>query len=200
MITRRSLAGVLVALVSITALSTPASAHKLRIRGEAVEVADSDLAVTPTRDWNKLSKTIGKLTETWTLDGEQLNDVTFFGGIESGKPLMKEYDKKRDPLPKFRKDMLLVEIPELLEGTYRSHKAIGTFQLLSSEPISFLDHDGVLFEYAYTDADELTRAGEARAAIIDNKLYMITFDAPRLHYFERAIGEFRALADSARLQ
>lgn len=41
--------------------------------------------------------------------------------------------------------------------------------------------------------------GEARAAIIGGKLYMITFEAPRLSYFGRAISDFKALADSAKL-
>lgn len=193
-------AGISVAFISFAALPTVANAHKLRAKGGTASVANSDLVVTPNRDWNKLGSKIGKSTESWTLDGEQLNDVTFFGGIESGNPLVKERDKKRDPLPKFGKDMLLIEIPELLEGTYRAYKKIGSFQLLSTEPISFLDHDGVSFQFSYVDDDELTRDGEARASIIDGKLYMIAFEAPRLHYFERAINEFRAIADSARRQ
>ena len=29
---------------------------------------------------------------------------------------------------------------------------------------------------------------------------MLTFDAPRLHYFDRTVGDFRALADTATLR
>ena len=94
--------------------ATTALAHKLHKQGEAAVVAGSPLTVTPSRDWNQLSARIGKNTETWTLDGEQLNDVTFFGGIEPGKPLVKEKSKKREPLPKFTKSTLLAEVPELL--------------------------------------------------------------------------------------
>ncbi len=179
---------------------SPAQAHKLHARGVAVTVAGSTVTVTPTRDWNRLSGSIGKATERWTLDGGQLNDVTFFGGIAPGMPLVKERSKKRDPLPKFTKDTLLVEIPELLEGTYRTYKDLAAFQTLSAEPVTFLGHDGVVFSYEFTDTDQLTRRGEARATIIDGKLYMITFDAPRLSYFGKVAGDFRALADSARLR
>lgn len=185
---------------SILLLAAPAAAHKLRLRGEAVKVADSGITVTPSRDWNRLDAKAGKNTETWTLDGEQLNDITFFGGIEAGKPLVKERDKKRDPLPKFTTTTLLIEIPELLEGTYRTHKQIGAFRLLSTEPVKFLEHDAVSFTYEYVDADLLTRRGEARASIINGKLYMITFDAPRLHYFDRGLSDFRALVTSASLR
>lgn len=190
----------LAAVISIGCMAAPASAHKLREKGETFEVADSAVTVTPSRDWNRLSGKIGKRTETWTLDGEQLNDVTFFGGIDAGEPLVKERSKKRDPLPKFTSSTLLIEVPELLEGTYRTYKDLAAFELLTIEPGTFLGADGVRFTYEYTDFDRLTRKGEARAAIIDGKLYMVTFDAPRLHYFDRTIDDFRALADTARLQ
>jgi hypothetical protein len=191
---------VALALTSLALTVSPASAHKLREKGVEFDVADSNVMVTPARNWNRLDVKVGKRTETWTLDGEQLNDVTFFGGIEPGAPLVREKNKKRDPLPKFTKGTLLIEIPELLEGTYRTYKQIAAFQLLSTEPQKFLGQDGVMFTYQYTDAEGLTRKGEARAAIVASKLYMITYDAPRLHYFARSIDDFRAVASSARLR
>jgi len=188
------------ALLAMVALSAaPAGAHKLRAKGEAVRVADSAFTVTPGRDWNRLSGKPGKNAETWTLDGGQLNDLTFFGGIEPGKPLVKERHKKKAPLPKFGKATLLVELPELLEGTYRAYKKIGAFRTLATAPSKFLGQDGVTFTYEFTDQDEITRKGEAVAAIVGGKLYMVSFDAPRLHYFDRGIGDVRALVSTARL-
>lgn len=180
--------------------AVPAAAHKLRDAGETVKVAGSDITVTPPRDWNRLNGKIGKRTETWTLDGEQLNDLTFFGGIEAGDPLVKERSKKHDPLPKFTTSTLLIEVPELLEGTYRTYKDLAAFQVTKVEPGTFLGSEGVHFAYEYTDQDQLTRKGEARAAIVDGKLYMLTFDAPRLHYFDKTLGDFRALADTAKFR
>src|SRR3546814_4059309 len=101
-----------ISTAAILLLASPAAAHKLRVSGEAVAVADSGVTVTPGRDWNRLDAKAGKNTETWTLDGEQLNDVTFFGGIEAGKPLVKERDRKRDPLPKFTSSTLLIRSEE----------------------------------------------------------------------------------------
>jgi hypothetical protein len=187
-------------LLPLLLSATSAFAHKLHKQGEATAVAESTLTVTPSRDWNQLGVRIGKNTETWTLDGEQLNDVTFFGGIEAGKPLVKEKSKKREPLPKFTKTTLLAEVPELLERTSRAYKGSGSFQVTSVEPMRFLDNDGVSFSYEFTDEDQLTRKGEARAAIIRGKLYMITFEAPRLSYFGKVISDFRALADTAKLR
>jgi hypothetical protein len=188
------------ALAVVLMSATPACAHKLHERNVAVSVADSGLTVTPSRDWNQLNGRIGKNTETWTLDGGQLNDVTFYGGIAAGAPLVKERDKKHAPLPKFTSETLLVEVPELFERTYRAYKTIASFSLISTEPARFAGQDGVRFTYAYSDDDQLTRQGEARAAIVGGKLYMISFDAPRLNYFGRIVGDFQAIADSATLR
>jgi hypothetical protein len=176
-----------------------AQANAYREKGKAAEVAGSGLTVTPPRDWNRLDAKPGKFAEVWTLDGEQLNDVTFYGGVEPGKPLINEQDKKRAPLPKFTAKTLLIEGPELLEGTYRAYKQIGSFAVTGSKPDSFAGHQGVHFSYEFTDADNLPRKGEARAALVAGKLYMATFDAPRLHYFEKAQSDFQALIATAKL-
>lgn len=191
-------AGMAAALALLTAAPS-ALANAYREKGKAVQIADSPLTVTPSRDWNKLSGKPGKFAETWTLDGEQLNDITFYAGVESGAPLLREQNRKRAPLPKFTAAMLLAEVPELLEGTYRALKNIGDFTIASSGPRQFLGHDGVTFTYAYLDADQLPRRGEAVATIIDRRLYMVTFDAPRLHYFDRTIADYRDLVAATTL-
>jgi hypothetical protein len=183
----------------ILGIASGAFANAYRESGKLAKVGDSGIVVTPARDWNRLDLKPGKFAEVWTLDGEQLNDVTFYGGVVSGQPIVREHNKKRNPLPKFRSDALLIEIPELLEGTYRAYKRIGNFTLINSKPSQFLGQNGVHFSYDYTDQDGLPRKGEARAAIVSKKLYMVTFDAPRLHYFDRALADYRALADTARL-
>lgn len=193
------LVAVLAATLIVALLPPAAMAHKLRAQGVAVTIADSPLTVTPGRDWNRLDGNIGKHTETWTLDGGQLNDLTFFAGIEPGKPLVRERSKKREPLPKFSISTLLVELPELFEATYRSAKQLADFRVTDVQPARFLGQEGVMFAYEYVDGDELTRMGEAHAAIIDGRLYMISFDAPRLHYFARNIDDFRRIVRSARM-
>lgn len=66
-------------------------------------------------------------------------------------------------------------------------------------PGSFLGHAGVAFTYLVTDSEGLVRKGEARAAIVDGRLYLVTFDAPRLHYFDQSAEDARALMGSATL-
>ncbi len=191
-------------LLTLAALvASPILAHGYRERGKPVAVAGDTITVTPGSDWNQLSGKAGKpgkKAEVWTLDGEQLNEVTFYGGIAPGEPLIREHDKKGKPLPKYTRETLLVEIPELVETTYRTDRQLGSFTVTESKPERFLGTDGIRFTYAYVDDDSLPRRGEARAALIKGLLYMATFDAPRLHYFDKAAPSFRSLADSAKLR
>ena len=197
----RMTTGKILAALTLAALaSSPSFAgNALREKGKLAVISGSSLGVTPPRDWNRLGFSPGKKTEIWTLDGEDLNDVTFFAGIEPGQPLVREVSKKRKPLPKFTKETLLVEVPELLEGTYRASKDIATFAMSDAKPDRFLGHDGIRFTYDYVDDDELPRRGEARATLINGLLYMATFSAPRLHYYDRTLEDFHALTDAAKL-
>ncbi len=188
----------LIAVVML--LASPAGANAYREKGKPVAIAGSLMTVTPSRDWNLLSIKPGKKAETWTLDGEQLNEVTWYGGIAPGEPLVRETSKKRKPLPKVTRETLLVELPELLEATYRSEKNIGTFKIVASSPDQFIGQPGIRFAYEYVDNDNLPRKGEARAVLVKGLLYMATFDAPRLHFFDRSLADFVALTDSAKLQ
>lgn len=189
------------ALLAVALIASPAIAgNAYREKGKAVAVSDTPLLVTPARDWNRLGISAGKRTEIWTLDGEDLNDVTFFAGIEPEKPLVRETDRKHKPLPRFTKETLLAELPELLEGTYRASKGLATFTVSGAAPERFLGQEGIRFTFEYVDEDDLRRKGEARATIVKGLLYMATFTAPTLHYYDRTLTDFRALADSAKLQ
>lgn len=158
------------------------------------------MTITPSRDWNQLSKSIGSHAEVWTLDGELLDAITFIGGITAGQSLIRERSKKRDPLPKFETSTLAAEIPELWERTIRASKGITTFTMTSAEPAQLMGHAGVSFSYEYADEDHLVRKGEARAAIIDDHLYMITYEAPRLGFFDKYVKDFREMANTATLR
>ncbi len=174
-------------------------AHTLHPKDQTTNVAQSSMSVTPTRDWNQLSKKIGKNAEMWTLDGELLDEITFIAGVEAGQPLVKERSKKRDPLPKFERSTLTAELPELWERTLRASKGIKSFTVVSVEPARFLENSGVKFTFEYADDDNLVRNGEGYATIAESKLYLIAFEAPRLGYFKKYLGDFENIAASARI-
>ncbi|MDJ0275367.1 hypothetical protein QLH51_00915 [Sphingomonas sp. 2R-10] len=187
------------ALSAAALLAMPVAANGYREKGKVATIAGSTLSVTPPRDWNLLSIRPGKKAETWTLDGERLNEITWYAGIKPDEPLIRETSRKHKPLPRLKRATLIAEIPELLEATYRTERSVADFQLTSATPDPFLGQPGIRFTYAYVDTDHLPRRGEARAALIGGRLYLATFDAPRQHFFDRSLADFRALTDAAKL-
>ncbi len=190
----RSLAFVLTLLWSSTAF-----ANQLIPANRQVTVAKSVLEVTSARDWNKLNARPGRQSETWTQDGELLNDLSFYGAIANDRTLFREVDRKNRPLPRFKGTMLLTDIPALLESSYRIARDTNIFTIDSSEPRQIAGRDGISFAYSFIGPDELRRTGEASALIVKGQLYMVTFEAPTLHYFARDVAAYRQIVDSLKL-
>lgn len=193
--------GMLAAAALAVATPGPALAGwKVMPAGQAAAVAKSGLKVTPQSAWNRSSARPSKKGESWTLDGMLLNELRFFAGIAPGESLVKERNKKDKPLPKFSAQMLAPDIVQYFEATQRIVLGTSLFEVDSVEPATLAGHQGVRFTYHYAvQGDELRRNGEARAAIIGGKLYLIDFSAPALHYFDANIAEVRTLMDGAKL-
>lgn len=179
-----------------------ASGYALAPAGEPRAVARSKLTVTPPSAWNRLGSVAGpgKNAELWTLDGPTLNDITFYGGIADDRTLFREVDRRDRPLPRFQATMLPPDVAQLLETSYRVALGTALFTLGTLEPATFAGQSGFRFTYSYTVQDEeVRRLGEATGAILDGQLYLVTFEAPAVHYFEKSLPDYRAIIASARL-
>jgi hypothetical protein len=187
--------------IAALALSSPAIAgFKLMPTGKAQPVGKLGLSVTPPNDWNRLGAKIGRNAESWTLDGLSLNDLSFYAGIEQGRTLFREFDKKNRPLPKFAASMLPTDIVSLFEGSYRVAAGTSLFEIGKVEPATFAGKPGVHFTYSFVQqGEEVRRNGEGTGAIIGGKLYLITFEAPIIHYFDRDIARYHDLVSTARV-
>lgn len=182
-------------------MAAPAWAgFSLMMPNQTVPIGKSILKVTPDIQWNRLGRRIGRNAESWTLDGLTLNDITFYGGIESGKPLFREVDKINRPLPQFSATMLAPDVTQLFEGSYRIANDTSLMTIDAIEPARFAGRDGFRFTYSFIlQRDEVKRKGEAIGALVDGKLYMITFEAPEIFYFSRDVEHFRVIAATAKL-
>lgn len=164
----------------------------------ATPASPASLAVVPSQDWNQLSTRPGKAAQAWTIDGMSLNEVAFFVGIADDQALLKEINKTDKPLPRFSSTMLAPDVAQLFEQTYRLVTDTSLFAIDSIEPAPFAGHDGFRFTYHYAVKDEeVKRKGEAAGAIVDGKLYLITYAAPALHYYDRDLAAYRAIVESA---
>jgi len=189
-----------VAAVCVIASSVSVGANSLVAPGMRSGIAKSKLSATSAGEWNRLSRVDGKNVEVWTADGDALNKVTFYGGIESGKPLVKETDQKHHPLPKISPTILITDIPSLLETTYRSLGAVNQMNVGEEAPATLAGRKAIRFAYTLTRSDdEVRRKGEGIGALVDGKLYLVTYEAPALHFFEKDVQRYRELAASLSL-
>lgn len=194
--------GLLVAAaVLAAAIASPALAGwKLVPHAQPIAVAKGTLTVTPGEDWNRQSSRPIPKGELWTLDGLGLNELYFVSGLIPGETIYKDTKKKDRPLPQFRAGAQLTDIPELFESSNRVVLNTSMFQITGVEPTTLGGQPGVKFAYEYAvEGSPLTRKGIAAGTISAGKLYLISFTAPSIHYFERDKARVEALMASARI-
>ena len=171
------------------------------VRAREVRVGDHSLAVTPPREWNKVSARVFtdiRDVEDWTQNGPYLDGISFVTGLKDGKALV--YQRSRDDrqVPKFRSNMTPPEIAAMVESLFRVRGGAVEFTTTSLAPRPFLGANGFQYDFQHLDSDEVRRRGRAVAAVVDGKLYLILFDAARSHYFNALLPDFEAIVSSAR--
>ena len=171
------------------------------------------LLVKPDRKWNHIDESMVKtlksqgslsdIYDVWTTEGLPLDQLRFYVGIGAGQPLanlavdVKETERKSlSAQPR----MTAEQIAELVEAIY-IHRD-GQFKLLKLAPVTFAGLSGVRMEYSYIERkNELELLGLAYGAMdnTSNRLYLMTFDAPKLHYYAKLAPSVDRIAQSARL-
>lgn len=190
-----------IAVAAILMFASPVVAHKVIEPGLNAKIAKGAFSASPDSRWNRLQQRDGEYQETWTIDGDKLNRVVFYGGVPVGEPLLKERDKKRDPLPQVSGNMLLPDVPVLLERTYRTKYGIAIMSIGKQEPAALGGRPAIAFEYQFIDPEyEVETKGEAIATLDEGRLYLVAFEAPSVYYFDRDIQKFRDLALTVKLK
>ena len=157
------------------------------------------MTLSPSSDWNQGGSVLAKPGVSWTHDGFDLNAFEVFPGVPAGKPLYKERSRKNNPMPKFDPTLLLPELADFFERSFRAGKGVTDFTVEASDPAPFAGGQGLEVHYRYSlPNDELVRRGVARLAVVDKKLYAATFYAPEVHYFAAGLPEAKSLMDKAR--
>ena len=172
------------------------------VRVKEVRVGDNSMAVTPPREWNRISARLFtdiRAVEDWTQNGPYLDGISFVTGLKDGKALV--YQRSRDDrqVPKFRSNMTPPEIAAMIESLFRVRGSAVDFKTLALAPRPFMGHNGFQYDYEHLDGDEVRRKGRAVGAVVDGKLYLILFDAARSHYYNALLPDFEAVVGSARL-
>ena len=171
------------------------------VRVKEVRVGDDSLAVTPPREWNRISASLFvdiNAVEDWTQNGPYLDGISFVTGLKDGKTLVRQRSRDDRQVPKFRSNMTPPEIAAIIESLFRVRGGAVDFKMTALVPRPFLGANGFQYDYEHLDSDEVRRRGRAVGAVIDGRLYLILLDAARSHYFNASLPDFEAIVSSAR--
>lgn len=188
-----SLSGAVVLVMA----STGVHANSLIAPGPHAQIAKSSIVASPDGEWNKLSFSGGPNVEVWTRDGDNLNKVSFFGGVAAGMPIYRDTAKKKAPLPTVDGAMLLPDIPVLLESTYRARYQVNRMSIDSQDVTAIGGRQAIRFTYSYVrDEDGVERQGEAVGTMVNKKLYLVTYEAPKIYYFGRDLEAYHKIVNT----
>jgi hypothetical protein len=171
------------------------------VRAQEVRVGDDSVAVTPPREWNRISASLFQDiadVEDWTQNGPYLDGISFVTGLKDGKALVRQRSRDDRQVPKFRSNMTPPEIAAMIESLFRVRGGTIDFTTTSLAPRPFLGANGFQYDFDHLDSDEVRRRGRAVGAVVDGKLYLILLDAARSHYFDASLPDFEAVVKSAR--
>ena len=174
------------------------------VRTRSTSVGDGSMAVTPPREWNRISSTWVlddiRAVEDWTLNGPYLDSMSFVTGLRTGRYIIRQQRRDAQQVPKFREDMTAPEITAMLESFYRVKAGTVDLKTTSLQPRQLMGYPGFQWDFDHLDQDEVWRRGRVVGAVIGGRLYLVLFDAARMHYFANAVGDFEAVVNSARLR
>ena len=171
------------------------------VRVKEIRVGDNSVAVTPPREWNKISVSLFQDiadVEDWTQNGPYLDGISFVTGLKDGKALVRQRSRDDRQVPKFRANMTPPEIAAMVESLFRVRGSAVDFRTTALAPRPFLGANGFQHDFEHLDSDEVWRRGRVVGAVVDGRLYLILFDAARSHYFSASLPDFEAIVRSAR--
>jgi hypothetical protein len=150
--------------------------------------------VQPQVEWNRRSDPAG---EVWTLHGEALDSLLLTSGLPDGDPLFRPPNVK--DLPSFRSGMSENEVMEFVVDSLARTGAMRV-EAANLRPASFGGRPGLRFELSYATPEGLEMQGLASAAVVDGRLYLVLFRAPRQHYFGAASEHVDRLIESIEMR
>jgi hypothetical protein len=158
--------------------------------GEALEVTSDGR-------WNRIDPpgSEADADELWTADGVTLDMILFYVGVADGKPLGRDGGAEE---PVFRAGMLPNEVVELYAATLARDGA--RFRLERLAPARFGGADGFLFEHTTTPRAGVQLRGRAYGAVVDGRLYLLSYSAPQAHFYAKHLAAVEALAASAKIR
>lgn len=189
--------------IGTTLLLSGCQYYTLAAAGQPIEVANR-LTVTSPIDWSR--HTAGN-SETWTVDGPALQELTFFADVEDGKPLapdsfwlnLQRTTKKEGNPPTFRSSMDALEVADLVRETF-DRNGLEKFAFTNVRPQTFGTVGGFRFDFSFVTQKGLQKRGLARGAVVDGMLNIAIYTGTKEYYFERYTGEVEQILSTLNIK
>lgn len=137
----------------------------------------------------------GKPAQLLTVDGTVLNSVYLYSDLKEGDSLMKE--RKRDnPVPKFTTDLSELELVEFLADSLERGHGLLDVQTMNVEPSSFKGAEAIQFDFTALNENGLKISGSSLLGVEDEKLNIVLYMAPTIHYYGKLKGDVSAMMTS----
>lgn len=137
--------------------------------------------------WNRIAE---GSRESWTKDGPLLQTLAFQVDIEEGENIFQREGAEDGPgskylnMPTYRKGMTEPEIGEMILASISQFGATNA-RSLGLNPAAFGGRSGFRMEIDYTDTDGLDKRMLVFGHNAGDRMHLIVYTAPNLHFFER---------------
>jgi hypothetical protein len=181
------------------ALLATGCAQVTKVSTGAVTVRER-LLVDVAEPWNQFERGLNPMAASWTNEGLFVDTLQFFVGIKDGGLIAPTPSEPKGVAPLvFKSSMKPAEVATLFQNLWARDGS--TFSVDRIEPHNWLGGEGFRVEFSVVRrADEVKLLGVAWGAIRGGELFIISFTAPRLHFFDRYRPRAEAVARSARLK
>ncbi|MBC6441106.1 MAG: hypothetical protein GDA49_12005 [Rhodospirillales bacterium] len=185
-------------IAAILILAAAACAPYKKIDTGRIQVGD--LSLQTGQSWSQIGESYLPQqgpTAVWTADGLPLNQILIYAALDDGNPMFVAKGDER-PFAVYRADMSASDIQELVEDSISRFYSTGPITTQYVRPHTFAGAEGVQFEFSFaTKSNDLEYRTLATAAIMNGRLHLIIFTAPRLHYFDHLKPEVDGIISTA---
>ncbi|MBL8330389.1 MAG: hypothetical protein JNJ71_16250 [Rubrivivax sp.] len=163
-------------------------------------VVKDRLVLTLDRPWNQFAAGFGESATVWTQDGVYVDALRFYVGLKDGELLAPTPSEPKGTQPlAFRSTMRTAEIVTLFETLFS--RGGSTFTLDRVQPETFAGQNGFRFDFSsIRKIDDVRLRGTGWGAVRNGELFVITYTAPRLSFYERNIKSVDSIVASARIR
>lgn len=158
------------------------------------------LVVTVDKPWNQFEGGLNDGVPTWTQDGFTVDALRFYVGLKDGALLAPTPSEPKGSKPlAFKAGMQPTEVVALFESLYSRDGSSFTLDRLTPQP--FAGQPGFRFEFSSVrKTDEVPLKGIGWGSVRGGELFVVTYTAPRLSFFDRHVASAEAIVKSARIR